>query len=193
NLMDQKLKGYAIKSAKNKKRFDNNSRDNRGQQQPFKRQNVNGQNVARAYTIENNVERRGYVRALPYYNKCRLHHEGLCTMKCGNCKRVSHITRDYKAAVAATPQRAQLEIRQEILAMRNKNGNNEAKTRAYAIGGAGANPDCTFLLSNRYASMLFDSGSNRSFVSTTFIALLDVIPSTLDTSYVVELADGRIS
>nr|GEV09568.1 hypothetical protein [Tanacetum cinerariifolium] len=33
----------------------------------------------------------------------------------------------------------------------------------------------------------------RSFVSTTFSALLDVIPSTLDVSYAAELADGRIS
>ncbi|GJR62287.1 putative reverse transcriptase domain-containing protein [Tanacetum coccineum] len=41
--------------------------------------------------------------------------------------------------------------------------------------------------------MLFDSGANRSFVSSTFSALLDVKPSTLDTSYSVELADGRIS
>ncbi|GJS04641.1 putative reverse transcriptase domain-containing protein [Tanacetum coccineum] len=58
NMMDQKLKGYAIKNAENKRRFDNNSRDNRGQQQPFKRQNVNGQNVARAYTVKNNIERK---------------------------------------------------------------------------------------------------------------------------------------
>ncbi|GJS67294.1 putative reverse transcriptase domain-containing protein [Tanacetum coccineum] len=41
--------------------------------------------------------------------------------------------------------------------------------------------------------MLFDSGADRSFVSTTFSDLLDVTPSTLDTSYAVELADGRIS
>ncbi|GJR09017.1 hypothetical protein Tco_0791669 [Tanacetum coccineum] len=59
NLMDQKLKGYAIKNVENKRRFDNNSRDNHGQQQPFKRDNVNGQNVARAYSVGNNVERRG--------------------------------------------------------------------------------------------------------------------------------------
>nr|GEZ16064.1 putative reverse transcriptase domain-containing protein [Tanacetum cinerariifolium] len=51
----------------------------------------------------------------------------------------------------------------------------------------------TFLLNNCYASMLFDSGADRSFVSTTFSALLDVAPSTLDTSYAVELSDGRIS
>ncbi|GJT45359.1 putative reverse transcriptase domain-containing protein [Tanacetum coccineum] len=196
---DQKLKGYAIKNAENNKRFDNNSRDNHGQQQqqPFKRQNVNGQSVARAYTVGNNIERRGYVGALPYHNKCRLHHEGPCTVKYGNCKRVGHMTRECRTAVAATPQRAQLEIKLEMLATRNKTGNNEAKARAYAIGGGGANPDSnvvmgTFFVNNRYASMLFDLGADRSFVSTTFSALLDVIPSTLDTSYVIELADGRI-
>ncbi|GJX84275.1 putative reverse transcriptase domain-containing protein [Tanacetum coccineum] len=47
NLIDQKLKGYA-RSAENKRRFENNPRDNRRQQPAFKRQNVRGQNVARA-------------------------------------------------------------------------------------------------------------------------------------------------
>nr|GEY68699.1 putative reverse transcriptase domain-containing protein [Tanacetum cinerariifolium] len=78
----------------------------------------------------------------------------------------------------------------------NKTGSNEATTKAYAIGG-GANPDSnvvtgTFLLNNYYASVLFDSGADRSFMSSTFSALLDVAPSTLDTSYTVELVDGRI-
>ncbi|GJZ35607.1 putative reverse transcriptase domain-containing protein [Tanacetum coccineum] len=41
--------------------------------------------------------------------------------------------------------------------------------------------------------MLFDSGADRSFVSNTFSALLDIIPSALDVSYAVELADGRTS
>ncbi|GKA33605.1 putative reverse transcriptase domain-containing protein [Tanacetum coccineum] len=41
--------------------------------------------------------------------------------------------------------------------------------------------------------MIFDSGADRSFVSTTFSTLLDITPNTLDVSYVVELADWRIS
>nr|GEV08513.1 putative reverse transcriptase domain-containing protein [Tanacetum cinerariifolium] len=40
NVMDQKLKGYAAKNAKNKRRFKNNLRENRVHQPPFKRQNV---------------------------------------------------------------------------------------------------------------------------------------------------------
>ncbi|GJW15556.1 putative reverse transcriptase domain-containing protein [Tanacetum coccineum] len=80
----------------------------------------------------------------------------------------------------------------------NQTGGNEATAKAYAIGGGGTNPDSNvvigmFLLNNFYASMLFDSGTDRSFVSSTFSALLDVAPTTLDTSYAVELADGRIS
>ncbi|GJU14933.1 putative reverse transcriptase domain-containing protein, partial [Tanacetum coccineum] len=79
----------------------------------------------------------------------------------------------------------------------NQTGGNEATATAYAIGGGGANPESNviigmFLLNNCYASMLLDSGADRSFVLSTFIALLDVAPSTLDTSYAVELADGRI-
>ncbi|GKB64582.1 putative reverse transcriptase domain-containing protein [Tanacetum coccineum] len=104
NLLDQKLKGYA-RSVENKRSLENNPRDNRGQQPVFKRQNVGGQNVARAYTAGNN-ERKGYVGPLPYCNKCRLHHEGLCTIRCGNCKKVGHLTRDCRAVVAPNTQRA---------------------------------------------------------------------------------------
>ncbi|GJW12274.1 putative reverse transcriptase domain-containing protein [Tanacetum coccineum] len=80
----------------------------------------------------------------------------------------------------------------------NKNGVGEARGKAYVLGGGEANPDSNvvkgaFLLNNHYASMIFDSGADRSFMSTTFSTLLDITPDTLDVSYAVELADGRIS
>ncbi|GJZ13992.1 putative reverse transcriptase domain-containing protein [Tanacetum coccineum] len=126
NLMDQKLKGYA-RNAENKRRFDNNPRDNRGQQPSFKRQNVGGQNVERAYTARNN-EKKGYVGSLPYCNKCKFHHEGPRTVKCGNCKRVGHMTRDCTDVHRGNKTG-------------NKTGNNEAAAKAYAIRGGRANPD----------------------------------------------------
>ncbi|GKD88623.1 hypothetical protein Tco_1364130, partial [Tanacetum coccineum] len=101
NLMDQKLKGYAARSVENKRRLDNNQKDNHVQQPPYKRENVSGQNVARAYMAGNN-KRRGYVRPWPYYNKCKLHHEGQCTVRCSNYKKVRHMARVCKAAVAIT-------------------------------------------------------------------------------------------
>ncbi|GJR26779.1 putative reverse transcriptase domain-containing protein [Tanacetum coccineum] len=113
NLMEPKVKGYAARNEENKRIFENNSRDNRVQQPPFKRQNGNGQNVARAYTVGNS-EKRGYAGPLPYYNKCKLYHEGHYTVKCGNCKRVGHMTRDCRAAVATTTQ-GDLEPNQKVV------------------------------------------------------------------------------
>ncbi|GJW48099.1 putative reverse transcriptase domain-containing protein [Tanacetum coccineum] len=67
----------------------------------------------------------------------------------------------------------------------------------YTVGHAGTNPDSnvvmgTFLLNNRYASILFDTGADRSFVSTTFSPQIDITPTALDHCYDVELADKRI-
>ncbi|GJU79884.1 putative reverse transcriptase domain-containing protein [Tanacetum coccineum] len=50
----------------------------------------------------------------------------------------------------------------------------------------------TFLLNNRYATALFDSGADKSFVSTSFSTLIDIEPVELDTCYEVELADGKV-
>ncbi|GJW88110.1 putative reverse transcriptase domain-containing protein [Tanacetum coccineum] len=63
-IRDQKLKGYA-RSAENKRRLDNNTRDNHGQQLVFKQQNVEGQNVARTYTIGNNEKKGALLDVAP--------------------------------------------------------------------------------------------------------------------------------
>ncbi|GKD49181.1 putative reverse transcriptase domain-containing protein [Tanacetum coccineum] len=72
----------------------------------------------------------------------------------------------------------------------------EVRGQAYAIKDAepkGPNVvSSTFLLNNRYASVLFDSGSERSFVNTRFSSLLDIKPIKIEDSYEVELADGRV-
>ncbi|GJV05530.1 putative reverse transcriptase domain-containing protein, partial [Tanacetum coccineum] len=79
----------------------------------------------------------------------------------------------------------------------NQAGNGRATTRAYAVGNARKTPDAnvvtgTFLLNNRYASILFDIGVDRSFVSTAFSSLIDIVPTALDHDYDVGLADGKI-
>nr|GEW23075.1 putative reverse transcriptase domain-containing protein [Tanacetum cinerariifolium] len=87
---------------------------------------------------------------------------------------------------------------------RNKNGENRnAQGWVYAVGNAEKNenapinPDSnvitgTFLLNNRYASILFDTGTNRSFISTAFSSLVNINPTPLGSSYDVELANGKI-
>nr|GFC93570.1 putative reverse transcriptase domain-containing protein [Tanacetum cinerariifolium] len=50
----------------------------------------------------------------------------------------------------------------------------------------------TFLLNNLYASILFDTGADRSFISTIFSSLIDIVPTPLGNSYDVELENGMI-
>ncbi|GKC13535.1 putative reverse transcriptase domain-containing protein [Tanacetum coccineum] len=122
-----------------------------------------------------NNERKPYNGSLPLCNKCKLHHEGPCTVRCGKCNKVRHLTWDCKVTSFTT-----------------------STQKAYVLGGGEANPDSnvvkgTFILNNHYASMIFDSGADRSFALTTFSTLLDITLDTLDVSYAVELVNGRIS
>ncbi|GJS08669.1 putative reverse transcriptase domain-containing protein [Tanacetum coccineum] len=86
-----------------------------------------------------------------------------------------------------------------------KNNNNHgnqvrggnAPAKVYAIGHVGTNPDSnvvtgTLLPNNRYASILFDTGADRSFISTAFSSQIAITPTALDHYYEVELADKRI-
>ncbi|GKA31405.1 putative reverse transcriptase domain-containing protein [Tanacetum coccineum] len=49
-----------------------------------------------------------------------------------------------------------------------------------------------FLLNDHYACILFDSGAEKSFVSSAFTHFINIAPATLNTSYEVELADGKV-
>ncbi|GJX09244.1 putative reverse transcriptase domain-containing protein [Tanacetum coccineum] len=104
--------------------------------------------------------------------------EAVACYECGNTE---HIRRDYP----------------KLKNRRNGNENSPAQGRAYALGGRDASPDSnvitdTFLLNNRYAKILFDTGADRSFVSNTFSALIKITPTTLENHYYVELADRKI-
>nr|GFB16501.1 hypothetical protein [Tanacetum cinerariifolium] len=160
-----------------------------------------------------------YGGSKPLWPKCNYHHDGPCAPKCTNCKRIGHSARDCKSQPTTTNnnQRAQRanqrvltcfeygakgHFKNDYLKLRNKNqenqvGNDNAVARAYVVGTARTNSNSnvvtgTFLLNNRYASILFDIGAARSFVSTAFSSLIDIIPTTLDHGYDVELAYGRI-
>ncbi|GKD60705.1 hypothetical protein Tco_1298214 [Tanacetum coccineum] len=128
------LKGYVVRNAENKRRLDTNQRDNRGQQPPYKRQNTRGQNVARVYTAGNN-KKRDYGGTLTYYNRCKLHFEGQCIVRCGNYRKVGHMTRDCRAAIT-----------KDCPKMKSQNYGNKARVsdargKAYVLGGGNANPD----------------------------------------------------
>ncbi|GJT80340.1 putative reverse transcriptase domain-containing protein [Tanacetum coccineum] len=182
------------------------TRQNNQNQQPNKRQNT-----GRAYATGNG-DRRPYGGPRPLCSKCNYHHDGPCAPKCHKCNRFGHLGRDCKNPLnvnTGANQRvcfecgAQGHFKKDCLKWKNNNnrgnqaGNAKAQAKVYAVGNAGANPDNnvvtgTFLLNNRYASILFDTGADRSFVSTAFSSRIVITPTALDHDYNVELADGRI-
>ncbi|GJX45587.1 putative reverse transcriptase domain-containing protein [Tanacetum coccineum] len=77
------------------------------------------------------------------------------------------------------------------------NQGNQARGRAFMLGAEEALQDPnimtgTFTLNKHYVTTLFDSGADYSFVSTTFIPLLDIEPSDLGFSYKIMIASGQL-
>ncbi|GKA23186.1 reverse transcriptase domain-containing protein [Tanacetum coccineum] len=95
-LMDKKINTLAERQAENKRKLDNN---NQAQQKPPKKQGV-----AIAYTVAFG-KRKEYAGTLPLRNKCKFHRNGQCTIKCANCKRVGHLTRDCRSPATTNNQR----------------------------------------------------------------------------------------
>ncbi|GKB11344.1 reverse transcriptase domain-containing protein [Tanacetum coccineum] len=209
-LMDKKIRTFAERQSENKRKQDDNQKQ---QQQQNKRQNT-----GRAYTAGSG-EKKPYGGSKPLCSKCNYHYDDPCAPKCHKCNRVGHLARDYRSTTntnASNNQRgtgagqkptfyecgAQGHFKRDCSKLKNNNrgnqgGNVNAPVKEYAVGRAGTNLDSnvvtgTFLLNNRYASVLFDTGADISFVSTAFRSQIDVTPSTLDHYYDVELADKRI-
>ncbi|KAJ9535831.1 hypothetical protein OSB04_un001012 [Centaurea solstitialis] len=72
----------------------------------------------------------------------------------------------------------------------------KAQEGAFVIGTEEARQDPrvitgTFLINDHYASVIFDSGADRSFVSLGFRPLIPLASESLDEVYSIELADGR--
>ncbi|GJZ05464.1 putative reverse transcriptase domain-containing protein, partial [Tanacetum coccineum] len=186
DLMDQKLRTYAKRQSDNKRKADDSSRNNHGHQQPFKRQNV-----AKVYNMRTS-EKKPYGGNLPkstgntnVANTQRGNGAAPKGNGCFECGAPGHFKRDCPK-------------------LKNKDGGNgNAQGWVYAVGNAekrgnaSGNPDSnvvtgTFLLNNHYASILFDTGADRSFISTAFSSLINIAPTPLENSYDVELADGKI-
>ncbi|GKF20870.1 reverse transcriptase domain-containing protein, partial [Tanacetum coccineum] len=201
-LMDKKICTFAEHQTESKRKQDDN------QQQQNKRQNT-----GRAYTAGTG-EKKQYRGSKPLCSKCNYHHDGPCAPRCHKCNKVGHLAYNCRSTANtnnANNQRgtgsgqkqtcyecgAQGHFKRDCPKLKNNNrgnqgGNGHAPAKVYAVGRVGINPDSnvvtgTFLLNNRYASVLFDTGSDRSFVSTTFSSQIDITPTALDHFYDVKL------
>ena len=218
NLMDQVVRARAARDGntsnrnnynnrynnRNNKRKWNTTQEGNATPQPNKKQEV-----VKAYAT-GPAEKKGYGGTLPKCDNCQRHHNpGPCPPICGNCKKMGHMTKDCRIPTPATNQRIPGtcfgcgetgHYKNNCPKDKNKGAetqNNGARGRVYNLRGREAREDPnvvtgTFLLNNHYASVLFDSGADRSFVSTTFAPLLNITPTTLDTIYRIELANGDV-
>ncbi|GJW74165.1 putative reverse transcriptase domain-containing protein [Tanacetum coccineum] len=73
-------------SSENKRKQDDNQ-----QQQQNKRQNTGS-----AYAAGSD-EKKPYGGSKPMCSKCNYHHDGQCALKCHECNRVGHLSRDYRS------------------------------------------------------------------------------------------------
>ncbi|GJT57546.1 putative reverse transcriptase domain-containing protein [Tanacetum coccineum] len=218
-LVEQAVQGRATRIGESNKRKwedhqrntnnnnpnNNNNNNNRNRNNNYHQQQNRRQETARAYAAAP-AEGRGYAGNLPKCNRCNSHHNGRCPPKCQKCQRTGHQEKDCKVRVPG----AGVTPLQDVTCYgcgekghfkdkcpKGRNQQNEgARARAYVVvENPQQNPNVvagTFLLNDHYACILFDSGAEKSFVSSAFTPFIDIAPTALNTSYEVELADGKV-
>ncbi|GJT33206.1 putative reverse transcriptase domain-containing protein [Tanacetum coccineum] len=197
-LMEQKIQAKNERIAESNKRkwesnnnnYRNNNRGNYRDNDHHNQYNDRRQGGARAMTTAQNDDADQGGPA-PNCNRCGLCHFGQCPSKCNRCGRRGHKANDCRkrtvaAGANARPIRACYECgdrnhsRNQCPNLANQRGGN-ATGRAYVMREAekGQGPNVVagmFLINNRYAHVLFDSGSDMSFVNTSSSHLIDIKP-----------------
>nr|GEU76484.1 hypothetical protein [Tanacetum cinerariifolium] len=157
----------------------------------------------------NNSHNRGanQTRIAPKCNRCGRCHFDQCPPKCVNCGRMGHKAKDCQSKNVASGDTVQPNVvcyecgesghKSRTCPKKADRRGGNLQGQAYVIRDAEHNqgPNVvtdTFLLNNRYATMLFDSGVNKRFMDIKFSHLIDIKQVKLNSSYEVKLADEKV-
>ncbi|GJS83943.1 putative reverse transcriptase domain-containing protein [Tanacetum coccineum] len=221
-LMEQKLQAKAERIAESNKRkweSNNNQGGNNNNQGGNNNNRRNYQNNNRHN--QNNNQRHGNARALTTTqnaganqtgvaskcNRCGLCHFDQCPPKCNNCGKMGHKEKDCRSKNVASGTNARSAVvcyecgerghKSNACPKRADRQGGNVRGQAYVVRDAEHNqgPNVvtgTFLLNNRYVTILFDSGADKSFVDVRFSHLLDIKPAKLNTSYGARTNNGYV-
>ncbi|GKB51021.1 putative reverse transcriptase domain-containing protein, partial [Tanacetum coccineum] len=179
-------------------------RDNCRHNQNNNRRNGGAKDMNQAQN--ENVNQAGHA---PKCDRCNVFHFRNCLVTCHNCGKRGHKAKScHRGGVATGANTEPIKVcykcgdpnhlaNSDLCPERNKQGGRNTSGHVYAVKDSdqaqGLNVVTgTILLNNRYFSMLFDSGSDKSFINASLTHLIDIEPERISTSYEVELADGRI-
>ena len=166
------------------------------------------QKVIRNFGVQTQTVEKGK-GVYPKCDKCNNHHGGRCII-CLKCNKGGHFAKDCRTRGRRTchecgspdhfrntcPRLNRGPNANQARPANQESQRGKARGRVFEIGvdEARHNPNVvtgTFLLNNHYASVLFDSGADRSFVSLKFRPKISLKSQKLKEDYVVEFANGQ--
>ncbi|GJS62518.1 putative reverse transcriptase domain-containing protein [Tanacetum coccineum] len=197
-LTDEAVRNGSIKKVEKRGNVGEPSKDRNGRDDNKRTMTMN------AFATTINPVGRDNTETWPKCTTCNSYHVpgGPCRT-CFNCNRPGHLAKDYRSVPRnVNPVNARnppVRACYECGSTDHGHGNqgNQARGRAFMLGAEEARQDPnivtgTFTLNKHFATTLFDSGADYSFVSTTFIPLLGLEPSDLGFKYEIEIASGQL-
>ncbi|KAK1434346.1 hypothetical protein QVD17_00085 [Tagetes erecta] len=149
---------------------------------------------------KDNNKNHNFKRAkeMPKCRFCNKNHSGPCrSQPCPNCKRTGHLLQECREnrRCFECGDPGHLKPNCPKLQGHNNNQPNKPRGRAFVLTTEEARntPDVitgTYPVNNIFARVLFDTGANRSLVSTTFRRYLNQEAQYLGHTFIVEMADG---
>ncbi|GJZ42839.1 putative reverse transcriptase domain-containing protein [Tanacetum coccineum] len=196
-LVEQSVQGKAARIGKsNKRKWEENQRNTNNNNHNYNNNNNNNHNNNHNHNRNNNYHQqqnrrqepvRAYAAApaggkiyagnLPKCNWCNLHHHGPCPQKCQRCQKVGHLEKDYRFRL----QGAGNDFLQNLTCFGC--GEKGHFTDKYPKAGNQQNDGA-----HARAYVVVEN----PFVSSAFTHFINIAPTTLNTSYEIELADGKV-